>query len=157
MLPTLSTVSLSSAIRCLENDLAPADIADIAKAVDRLMTFSRTFNITTDRDGLTEIYLIGCKGIPRRALNEGIPKAISQTTDTYRLPQPGAIWDLMREDIAGWEAELKIFLGMVPPEPPPPPPPPPPPETDEFRNETARVTDDTLKLLKATSQRMRIR
>lgn len=101
-----SMASIDAAIEAAEYQLAPAGVSDLVTAIDKLLTFARTFSITTDREGLAEIWRDGCKGMPRRALAEGVPEVLGKSRDTFRLPMPGAVWDIVRENIAKWEAEV---------------------------------------------------
>lgn len=98
--------SIDTAIEEAAHQLAPIGIQDLAPAIDKLLTFARTYNIQTDRDGLLEIWRDGCKGMPRRALAEGLAEVLAKTTDTYRLPMTGAVRDIIREKLAKWESEL---------------------------------------------------
>lgn len=101
--------NIDAAIEEAEYQLAPMGVSDLLTAIDKLATFARTFAIKTDLEGLSEIWRDGCKGMPRRALNEGVPEVLGKSRDTFRLPMPGAVWDIARENIARWESELKAL------------------------------------------------
>lgn len=152
-----SKESIDAAIDEAEYQLSPAGVEDIVIAVDRLLTFARTFAIQTDRAGLTGIWSDGCKGMPRRALREGVTEVLAKSTDTYRVPMPGAVWDIMRDKIAHWESELTALRTvkrqlcatdaprLVSPERVP--------VTPEYIRETEEITKRTVAMLKTHSHK----
>lgn len=149
--------SIADAIRQADDDLSPATGADFAHAVDKLLRYARTFNISTDRDGLIDIIRDGCRGMPRRALAEGVDRALAKWTDTFRLPQPGVIWDMIRDDVGHWEAQLRalrqIYSRMLAPPQRQIQPHVEPPENAEYIRETEDIVAKTVARLAAETKR----
>lgn len=164
MTPTLkaqfSKANIDEAIEEAEYQLAPAGIEDLVIAIDRLMTFARTFAIQTDRAGLTEIWRDGSKGMPRRALREGVTEVLSKSTDTYRVPMPGAVWDIMRDQVAKWESEVaalrEVRRRMSIADVPQLAAPERIPVSPEYARQTQEITEKTLAMLKSKSKGVRI-
>lgn len=160
LMEQFSTENIDEAIEEAEYQLAPAGMEDLVIAIDRLLTFARTFAIQTDRAGLTEIWRDGCKGMPRRALREGVTEVLSKSTDTYRVPMPGAVWDIMREQIAKWESVVaalrEVRRRMTIPDSPRLASPESIPVSLEYARQTQEITERTLAMLKSKSKGVRI-
>lgn len=156
-----STDSIVAAIDEAEAQLAPVGVQELVVAIDKLLTFARTFSIPTDREGLTEIWRDGCKGMPRRALVEGLAEVLAKSRDTFRLPMPGAVWDISRDNIARREAEvgalrevhkranIRDMPQLVSPNAAPISP--------EYVRETQEITRQTIENLKSQSKGVKIR
>lgn len=150
----LSKETIASAIREAKFQLEPADQFDKIAAIDVLLRYSRAFSINGDPATLTQVYLAGLTGIPRRALSEGLPSILDNWTDTFRLPTPGNIRELTKAMVLKWESELnglmfaKHAMNIAPLEPPEVYD---GDETAEFRRETENITKSTVAMLKAKS------
>lgn len=155
-----SKASIDQAIEEAEYQLAPTTMEDLAVAIDRLLTFARTFAIQTDRAGLMEVWRDGCKGMPRRALRDGVAEVLGKSTDTYRVPMPGAVWDIMRDQIGKWESEVtalrEIHRRMGIPDAPRLVSPEQVPISPEYAKQTQDITRDTLAMLQSKSKGVRI-
>lgn len=156
----LSRETIDEAIDEARFQLAPFNPQELAVSVDRLLTFARTYAIQTDRNGLVETYRDGCKGMSRRALREGVEMVLRASTDTFRLPLPGAVWDIIRDETAKWEAQLRALeevrrqMNVRPTTSLPKPE--DVPVSPEYVRETQDITARTLAALKTKSAQVKI-
>lgn len=144
----LSRETIALAIDEAMHLLAPANIAEIAQAIDMLSEHSRAFSVGGDFDAVSDIYTRAFVGMSRRSVSEGLASILSGWTDTFRLPLPGIIRERTAAFEITWKTEFealrvayrmmgeKQIAATTPIN-----------ETPEYRAETESIVRDTMHVL----------
>lgn len=79
--------------------LRPATREQIAVGVGRMAKHAANFALKFDAKGVSEAFGQMCSDMPGDLLDWGIREALRTSTDTFRLPLPGQVWEIVADEM----------------------------------------------------------
>lgn len=100
MLPAgLSLTTIQDELAEAHRWLQPATREQIAVGVGRMAKFAARFTVKFDAKGVSEAFGQMCADMPGDLLDWGIREALRTSTDSYRPPMPGLVWEIVADEM----------------------------------------------------------
>jgi len=133
--------------------MLPATGREITDVTAALLTHASAANIKVDNAAaLKATWATHCQDMPAELLTRGLREVLKHWSNTYCLPQPGAVWEAiepelarMRRDLAAMEKAYAMTIGDSPDAPDRKP-----------SAETDAMIEQTLQILKNASRGKKI-
>lgn len=106
----LSSTSLLAAIEAQRNKLLPATGREITDVTAALLTHASAANIKVDNPAaLKATWATHCQDMPADLLISGLRGVLKHWSNTYCLPQPGAIWEHIEPELIRMRRDMAIL------------------------------------------------